>query len=328
MKLCMIGCGDFARRFHGPAQQRCAREVNGLELSGCCDVDARRARAFAENFGYARPHTDLVAMLASERPDAVVLAVPPAHTCSIASEVLARGFPLLLEKPPGLTGAELARLIEAADKGRAPAQVAFNRRYMPVMGRAREILDGALAGGATRVDYEMTRYERWDADFSTTAVHAIDAVRFLAGSPFEDVRIEYQPIRRGSLETVAVSAEIRCASGLRARLEIQPVAGANTESARIHALGHTVSVKIPYPGEPMADGLVEHWSGDKIAETFSDHGLEVGERMGIVGETRAFLSAVRTGAAGSPGLGDCRQQVQLMEAIRRRAPGLNDLPAV
>ena len=46
-------------------------------------------------------------MLTAERPDAVVVAVPPAMTCRIASLVLERGIRVLIEKPPGMTTAEL-----------------------------------------------------------------------------------------------------------------------------------------------------------------------------------------------------------------------------
>ena len=117
MKLCMIGCGDFALRFHGPVQQRCAAQDSDLVLAACCDIDGNRARGYGEAFGFARRYTDVPDMLAAERPDAVILAVPPAITWGVASQVLAGGFPLFMEKPPGISVEELTRLIEIAGKG-------------------------------------------------------------------------------------------------------------------------------------------------------------------------------------------------------------------
>lgn len=319
MKLCMIGCGNFARQFHGPVQQRCAAQDPELALAACCDVDANRARDYGSAFGYPRHYTDLPAMLAAEQPDAVVLAVPPEITCAAASQVLARGFPLLVEKPPGISPEQLARLIDAADQGGARVQVGFNRRYMPVMHRAREIIDGAFGPTpAGRIDYEMLRFDRWDRDFSTTAVHAIDAVRFLAGSPFRTARLDYQTLARAGREAAGVSIELECVSGTRVRVEIQPVAGCNSESVKIHTLGQSVAVKIPFPGKSMADGTVEHWRGDELVASFSDAGGDGPEKMGVLGETKAFLRAVRSGAMPSPGLRECHQQVTLMEAIRLR----------
>ena len=315
----MIGCGNFARQFHGPAQQRCAAQDPQLELAACCDVDLDRAREYGSAFGYARHYTDLLVMLAAERPDAVVLAVPPEITCVAASLVLARGFPLLLEKPPGISQAELARLIEAADKGRAQAQVGFNRRYMPVMRRAREILDDAFATTPVgRIDYEMLRFDRWDRDFSTTAVHAIDAVRFLAGSAFRTARLDYQLLARDGREAAAISLELEGVSGTRVRVGIQPVAGRNSESVKIHAVGQSLAIRIPFPGKAMRDGTVGHWRGDELVTSFSDAGCDALEKMGIVDETKAFLTAVRSGTKPSPGLQDCHQQVGLMEALRFR----------
>jgi predicted dehydrogenase len=170
----MIGCGSFAQLCHGPAQRKYAGSHPDVRLAACCDADGNRAREYAGAFGFARHFTDISAMLAIEKPDAVILAVPPTMTCGVASLVLERGFPLLLEKPPGMSPAELGRLIAAAERGGGRAQVAFNRRYMPVMRRAHEILDAGIPPESVgRVDYEMIRFDRWEPDFSITAIHAV-----------------------------------------------------------------------------------------------------------------------------------------------------------
>ncbi len=322
----MIGCGAFARQFHGPAQQLCAKRDPGLELVACCDREPGRAEAYAREFGYRRHFGDVEAMFAAETLDAVVLAVPPNATGAAAGAILKMGYPLLLEKPPGTTANELARLIEAARVGRGPAQVAFNRRHMPAMKRAREILDTAFPPASiTSLDYAMIRHERWDADFSTTAVHAIDAVRFLAGAPFRAAvvtRVGGQ--RRGEVEAMNLDLAIECVGGLRARIAIRPVAGLNAETAVIHGLGQTLKMEIPFPGQPCTEGRVEHWRACKRIETFSDEGLAAVEKMGIYEETRAFLVAVRSGVRPQPTLEDCIQQVALMEALRLGRTGQID----
>src|ERR1035438_7624922 len=197
LKICMVGCGSFARQCHGPAQRGYRASHPNAELAACCDVDPGRSREYSEAFGFARCYSDTRAMLSDESPDAVVMAVPPAAACAEACPVLERGIPLLLEKPPGMTAGELGRLIAAAGEGggKAPlllekprgmtagelgrliaaagkgggkAQVGFNRRYMPVMRSARGSLDGAFPPGSVgRIDYEMVRLDRWDPDFST-----------------------------------------------------------------------------------------------------------------------------------------------------------------
>jgi predicted dehydrogenase len=322
LKICMIGCGSFARLCHGPAQRRYCASHPDAELAACCDADPGRSREYAEAFGFGRFYSEMHAMLSAERPDAVVMAVPPAAACAAACPVLERGFPLLLEKPPGMTPGELGRLIAAAGKGGGRAQVAFNRRYMPVVRRAMEILGGAFPPGSVdRIDYEMTRHERWDPDFSTTAVHALDAALFLARSPFRSAEIRIQPRRSGEREAADVALDAECATGTRVLVRVQPVSAANEESAAIHAAGQSLALRIPVSPQSEGDGRVEHWSAGALVDSFSDRGFGAVDRLGVSGETEAFLDAVRSGGPVSPGLGDCRQQVALMEAIRARRSG-------
>jgi myo-inositol 2-dehydrogenase/D-chiro-inositol 1-dehydrogenase len=318
----MIGCGSFARLCHGPAQQGAAASRAGVILAACCDSDRARARAYQEAFGYRRHYADAEEMLREERPAAVILAVPPEAARAAAAPVLARGIPILLEKPPGLTPAELEELIAAAAQGRAAAQVGFNRRYMPVMDAAREFLRGfQRPGQPLRVTYEMTRQERWDRDFSTTAVHAIDAALLLAGAPFRRVRIAYEAHRRGSLEAwdAAISAE--CGAGTEALIRIRPVSAQTTDAATVEAAGESLAVKIPVSPQSEGDGLAEHRRDGALVRAFSDRASGAVGRMGVLGETLAFLDGVRAGAPLRPSLADCRQQVALMDAVRRRLEG-------
>jgi predicted dehydrogenase len=318
----MIGCGEFARLCHGPSQRKCVARHPEVELAACCDTDPIRAQAYGKSFGFSRHYADVLAMLEAETPDAVVLAVPPATTCRVASLVLEHGFPLLLEKPPGMTPAELDGLIAAAEGGGAKAQVAFNRRYMPVMLKAREILDASFPPEFVgRIDYEMVRFNRWEPDFSTTAIHTLDAALFLARSPYVGAELHFQPQSQGEREAVNVAVEADCASGSQVLINIQPVTGRNAESVKIHTVGQFLAIKIP--ASPLSDeaGSLEHWRGNELVASYSDGAADAGERFGILRETEAFLDAVRSGTGFAPRLQDCRQQVALMEAIRLRRTG-------
>jgi predicted dehydrogenase len=318
----MVGCGAFARLCHGPAQRGYRAASPDAELAACCDADPQRAREYAADFGFARSYSDCLEMLSAEGPDAVVMAVPPAATCAAARPVLERGFPLLLEKPPGLTTAELEGLVAAAGKGGGGAQVAFNRRHMPVVRRALDILGRAFPPESVElIDYEMIRHERWDPDFSTTAVHALDAALVLARSPFRSAEIRYEVRRSGGREATDVTLEAQCACGARVLLRIRPVSAENTETATIHAGDQSLVLRIPISPQSPGDGSAEHWSGRTLAASFSDRDLGPVDRLGVLAETGAFLDAVRSGGPFHPRLEDCRQQVALMEAIRARRPG-------
>jgi predicted dehydrogenase len=322
VKLCMVGCGGFAGLTHGPAQRRYASAHGDVALSACCDVDADRARNYAQTFGFARSYSELSAMLRAEGPSAVIVAVPPNLSASVGLAVLEHGIPLLLEKPPGLSIVELNRLREAARKAKVSAQVAFNRRYMPVMQRASAILGSDRnPWAASRIEYDLVRNERWDSDFSTTAIHALDGALHLAGSLFRSVSIRQTIHRRGAGEAFDAELDGECESGARVAITILPVSGRNLEAARVHGIGQCLDLRLPFSSEGPSEGRLEHWRRGELIEAYTDGHLDFSERIGVYGETRSFIDAIRLGHDTAPRFDDCLQQVELMEALRDRRPG-------
>jgi predicted dehydrogenase len=320
MKLCAIGCGEHAASSHGPAQARYASRHPDLRLAACCDLDPERAARHRERFGFARSYSDPWAMLATERPDAVVLVVPADVTCDVACRVLGLGYPLLVEKPPGRTAAEVDRMAAAAQRGPRPVphQVAFNRRHAPLVREARARL---AAGGATldHVHYEMTRVDRRDPDFSTTAIHGIDAVRFLAGSDYASVRFSYHehPDRGPGVADIFMDAVM--ASGATAHLGFCPTAGVAVERATLHACGRTFFVHVPMWGGVDSPGRLWHFEDGQLhAEAAGEQSAEPFVLGGFYSEYEAFLGDLAAGRTPSPGLRESRQSVAVAERIRHR----------
>jgi predicted dehydrogenase len=324
MKLCQVGCGEHARVAHGPSQARLARERGDLVLAGCCDVDAARAESFRRDFGHARAFADVSSMLDAERPDAVVVVVPVERTPAVASQVLERGLPLLLEKPPGETAADVDRLILAAERGGrvVPHQVAFNRRFVPLVQELRRRIEGA--GPLQHLHYEMTRVERRDADFSTTAIHGLDAVRYLSGSDYAEARIRYREMPGLGRGVANVLVDAVMASGATAHLAFCPVAGVLVERAAVHAHGHTLFLRVPMWSGVDSPGRLSHFVDGRLADEVSGDrcgdGTELHELGGFYRETAAFLDAVAEGRPPAPSLRESRQSVAIAEAVRRRAP--------
>ncbi len=327
MRFCIIGCGEHACSSHGPAIETCAASRPALELAACCDLDAAKAEQFASRFRFARAYTDVVTMLDAERPDAAALVVPVAVTCELGVRVLSRGIPLLIEKPPGETVEEVDRLAEAALAGGAdarpvPHQVAFNRRYVPLIVSLRERL-GRLPPEAAlqHVRYEMVRVDRLDPDFSTTAVHAIDAVRFIAGSDFSEARFRYQPLPGLGDGVANIFMDGALRTGATAHLAFCPVAGAVVERAELHARHHTFFVEIPmWNGYDSPGRLIHLERGVLVEELRGSHddrcrAVALG---GFLGEYEAFFQCLATGCEPSPSLASTRQSVEVAQAMRAR----------
>jgi myo-inositol 2-dehydrogenase / D-chiro-inositol 1-dehydrogenase len=326
MKFCLIGCGEHAVSSHGPALALYAASHSGFELAACCDVDASRAQAFSRRFGFGRPYDDMGAMLDAERPDAAGLVVPVHLTCELASRVLSRGIPLLLEKPPGETAGDVDCLDAAARAagrhGRpVPHQVAFNRRYVPVLAALRERVDRLPPGaGLQHVRYEMVRVDRRDPDFSTTAIHAIDAVRFICGSDFEEVRFRYQrlPDIGQGVANIFMDAVMR--SGVTAHLSFCPMAGVVVERAEAHARDHTIFVEVPMWNGYDSPGRLVHLHRAAVVDEIRGGPTDDAAPVvlgGFYGEYEAFFDALAAGRPPAPSLEATRQSVQVAQAMRQ-----------
>ena len=320
MKICQIGCGEHARVAHGPSQRRCAAERRELVLAACADVDLARAQAFQAEFGHARAYADAAAMLDAERPDAVVVVVPVERTVDVGTLVLERGVPLLLEKPPGSTVAEVDRLIAAAERRRVPHQVAFNRRYAPLVRELRRRIDAA--GRLQHLQYEMTRVDRRDPDFSTTAIHGLDAVRFLAGSDYAEARFRYRELPELGPGVANIFVDAVMASGASAQLAFCPVAGVLVERATAHASGETLYLQVPMWGGVDSPGRLVQFTKGALASDVSGaacgDGTALHELGGFYRETAAFLDAVAAGSEPAPSLRESWQSVAIAEQIRER----------
>lgn len=326
MRLCLIGCGEHARAVHGPAQARCARERPGLVLAACCDLDRARAERHAADFGFARAYTDPRAMLESEKPDAAVVVVPVSATVAVGTLVLERGIALLLEKPPGTTGAEVDRLMAAADAGGrdgrpVPHQVAFNRRFAPLVRELRRRI--AASGPLQHIHYEMTRVGRRDPDFSTTAIHGIDAVRFLAGSDYAEARFRYKELPEIGPGVADILVDAVMDSGATAHLAFCPVAGVLVERVTAHAHGHSFFLHVPMWAGVDSPGRLLHFENgalvaDLSGEMFGD-GAALFELGGFYREYTAFLDDLEAGRDPSPDLRESRQSVEVAERISARS---------
>lgn len=316
-KIAVIGCGWVSMDCHGPAYARYAQAHPGVELTACCDLDAQKADQFSEWFGFLRHYIDFQEMLQTEQPDAVCLNVPPQATCAIGCAVLERGYPLLCEKPPGMSTADVDALLAAARRSGALHQVAFNRRFMPLV----LALKNQLSGQAVQaIEIVMARHRRLDADFTTTAVHVIDLARSLLDSDFAQARFQYtqhtvfgQPVTNYFLDGLL-------ACGVPVRISIYPATGMNIERVSIYCTDQTFCLAcnngLDAPGWLRVyreNVLLSEVDGVQIAGSTESYVLN-----GFYAEDAAFFDAIRAGLQPHDDLYSARQSVALMQALRQR----------
>jgi predicted dehydrogenase len=205
-----IGIGVVGMGWMGEVHSRSYRLVadrfheRGVvaRLVACADVDASRADAARDRFGFERSTTDWRDVVADPAVDAVSVTAPNAAHLVVVEAALAAGKHVFCEKPVGRTPAETLRAAAVARETDRVTCVGYNYRWSPVVQRARDLIAAGELG-------ELTHYRgrflngyakdpngvlswRFQAEqgygaLSDLLSHAIDMAHLLAGPIIEVV---------------------------------------------------------------------------------------------------------------------------------------------
>lgn len=212
----VVGCGRIAGSTDGaagapPASHASAFAAAGFRLAGCVDKHPGRARALALRHGFGAWGSNLAAMLARLRPDAVSVCAPDAAHASLALEVLRSPYAprvLFIEKPVCETARELSRIADAARRRETSVLVNHSRRFDLRYKRLAALVRSGRLGRLLRAD--AWYYGGWRHN----GVHAVDTLRFVTGSEAARPRVtERQPSKHKDDPTLGVEME---AGGARA----------------------------------------------------------------------------------------------------------------
>ena len=134
LKIAVVGCGVW-----GGNHIRTLASLGAL--GAVCDRNPEKANAMvAANGGVALSFDD---MLADDRIDGVVLALPPHEHAEAALAVIEAGKHLLVEKPIALSVDDARRVVDAAEASGLTAMTGHVLRYHPAF----EALADLAAGG-------------------------------------------------------------------------------------------------------------------------------------------------------------------------------------
>ncbi|XHR28103.1 MAG: Gfo/Idh/MocA family protein [Chthoniobacteraceae bacterium] len=330
MKLCtkmdicnigVIGTGWIANLEHGPALQNYVRGNPRFHLKAACDIKPNQAESFAERFGFERHYQDVATMLDTEDLQAVYVMVPDRFTASIAELPLRRGMATLIEKPPATTPEELSRLIQIADETGAPNFVAFNRRCMPLINRMQSrIAEIVLQEHVVPelISCRFARYGRFDQDFSTTAIHAIDTISYICRSPYKSLQIDYW--KQGAAyrhDNILMRGQM--VSDTVCNIEITPDTGINYERINVHFPGRILKLELPGVSKKEGNGSLLEFREGEVVANISD-GIPEIEGNGFYCETDLFLSGLLNGEThfADHDLKSCMQSVEIMNCLHHK----------
>jgi predicted dehydrogenase len=184
LKIAIIGAGKLATRriypYIGAA---------GGQLVGVCDLDAAKAETNARRFG-GRHYTELERMLATEKPDAVIVCIGPTQHAQLAPAIMRMGYPVYTEKPPAATALEAYSVARVSAETGMLCSTAFKKRYSIAYSRAKQWIAMQPPDSlySISVDYASAQYANTNArnDFLLDfAIHLIDLSLYLLGDAKE-----------------------------------------------------------------------------------------------------------------------------------------------
>jgi myo-inositol 2-dehydrogenase / D-chiro-inositol 1-dehydrogenase len=318
-RIVVIGAGYISWLYHLRSVQHLAARGR-CDFAAVCDLDARLAAKAARTFAAQRWYTDVDTMLDAEKPDGVVVITPIAATARVAGAVLRRGFPVLMEKPPGGSSRECRQLIRAAASTRAPNCVAFNRRFSPLLVQGHDAIRGfgPVKGASAR----MFRQGRKDPlFFFQTGIHSLDALRWLGG---EIASVEMDRRVMGKDKRPAYALIIGYENGALGTLEIRPEAGLQLERYELFGRDSVAIMRsgmgslIDQPGDCTVyrDGKALRLPDPLRPFRGMDAKLHEAASGGFYGAEANFVECLRSGRRLSPTVEECLRSVQIAEAVQ------------
>ena len=180
LRLAVIGGGVHCSQNHLPALACYMNEHPGrIQLAAFCDRDPAVVDRVSKLYPFSSCYSDIDMMLRYGTLDGCIAITPVEQTAAVAVRILEANVPLLMEKPPGSNLGETLLICQAGVDTGTPVMVSMDRRFDPVLLKARKWLEGRLVTG---VDVSLCRKARNEMTFfRDTAIHAVDTIRFIAG---------------------------------------------------------------------------------------------------------------------------------------------------
>jgi predicted dehydrogenase len=133
MPVAVLGAGDYTRTEIIPALRRA-----GLSLYAVANREPQIAAIVGREYGFALATTDSERAIAeTPAPGLVVVATAHDSHTHLACAALKAGHRVFVEKPPTVTEEDTRRLVAAMRSYPGAVEIGFNRRYHPLVRRAR-----------------------------------------------------------------------------------------------------------------------------------------------------------------------------------------------
>jgi predicted dehydrogenase len=299
--------------------------MSDVELVGLHDPDPAVAAQRAAAVGHPPVFTDYREMLDRTRPEFVVALGQHGRMAEIAHELLDRGLAFMMEKPMGVSAAEVSGIAEKAAARPAFVAVPLPQRYSPFVARARRMLAEGRFGPLSHLYLRLNRptsarYPAWGSPWMldpalagggclrNLGAHLLDLFLLLTGEEAEVTAAQLSARALGQRVEDHATVLLRSAGGVLGTIEV----------------GNTV----PYDG---TDGELKIAGRDAMLVSYHDHTLRIltaqGEETTSAAPAaplyptavRDILDHWRRGGPPPVGVRDCLRVVRLIDQAYERA---------
>ena len=180
---------------------------------------------------------DFATMLATHRPDGMVIATPNQLHVEHGLACVAAGIPALIEKPIADAAAAATRLVEAAEAAKIPLLTGHHRRHNPIIAAAKQAIDQGRLGRIITA-HTTCWFHKPEAYFAPAwrrapgagpvfinLIHDVDLLRHLCGEVTAVQAITSNAARGLAVEDTAVIL-LRFASGALGTLTVSDTVSA------------------------------------------------------------------------------------------------------
>lgn len=308
---------------------RPASGLGGIEVAAVASRSRDRARGFAAIHGIPRAHEGYASLLADGDVDAVYNALPVSLHCEWTVRALEAGKHVLCEKPFAANALEARQMQAAARQQGLVLCEAFHWRYHPLAARMKEIVTSGELGNIRHIEGHMcvvipdrrdTRYQLELAGGATMhcGSYVVNMLRFLAAAEPDVVDAQAWLSVLGVDRTMV--ARFRFPDGRTGAMSCSLF---SLRLLRISArvVGERGEMRVLNPFGPHAlsrfVGKGIHWlTIDTGDSTRREH---VPAESTYRCQLRAFMLAIRTGAALPTGADDAVANMLVIDSVYRKA---------
>lgn len=140
LRIGVLGCGPIAQAAHFDA----CRKARNVDLYAICDRAPDLLAAMTAMHQPQVTYSDFTAMLADPQVEAVIIATADQFHVPLASQALAAGKHVLVEKPLGVTLEECLSLQQQVVASGLTLQIGHNKRFDPGISYARQFVEAEL----------------------------------------------------------------------------------------------------------------------------------------------------------------------------------------